>query len=73
MNLCSGVGSSVEQILELLGELTGHRLTVTVNPALVRKNEVWRIIGDDRKLGALTGLRPRFSLRDTLAWMIERP
>lgn len=71
VNLCSGVGASVEQILELLEALTGHRLTVTVNPAFVRKNEVWRIIGDDRKLRALTGLRPRHSLRDTLAWMLE--
>jgi nucleoside-diphosphate-sugar epimerase len=72
VNLCSGVGTSVERIVTLLSELTGHELEVRVNPAFVRKNETWRIVGDNRKVLGLTGRPLRFTLRETLLWMVGR-
>lgn len=71
VNLCSGVGTSVEQLVSLLSELTGHELAVTINPAFVRKNETWRIVGDNRKVLGLTGTRLRYALRETLSWMLN--
>lgn len=73
VNLCSGVGTSIAQLLELLAQLTNHRPTITVNPQFVRKNEVWRIVGDNRKLSRLTGLNVQHTIRDTLEAMVGAP
>lgn len=70
-NICSGQSYSLKHVVALLSELTGHTLEVQVNPAFVRQNEVQRLCGDPRKLQAIVGELPRFSLRDTLSWMLQ--
>lgn len=52
-NLCTGRPVSIQTILDLLTEITGHEISVQVNPAFVRKNEVWRLLGDLSKLQEL--------------------
>jgi len=71
VNICSGVGTSVEQVVEWLGELTGHHPRITVNPQFVRKNEVWRMVGDNRKVLDLVKYQLRYTVRDALVWMVE--
>lgn len=70
-NLCTGGPVSIEQILDLLKGITGHKMEVEVDQAFVRKNEVWRLLGDATKLGSLTdgpiqGLGLEHSLRRML-------
>lgn len=70
VNVSSGVGVSIETLFEWLVELTGHRPSIVVNPQFVRKNEVWRIIGDNRKLHSLVSLPPLRTTRQTVEWML---
>ncbi len=73
VNICSGTTYDFERVLALLRELTGHAIDVQVDPNLVRTNEIHRLCGDPSRLLAATGPLPSFTLRDTLAWMLESP
>ena len=71
VNLCSGIGRSLRQILDDLTELSGHHLEVRVNPAFVRGNEVHKLVGSAATLRASLGTLPFQDFRETLAWMVE--
>lgn len=71
VNICSGVGTSVEQVVSWLAELTHHRPEIIVNPAFVRKNEVWRMVGDNHKVLELVKYKLRYTARDALKWMVQ--
>jgi nucleoside-diphosphate-sugar epimerase len=70
-NICSGVGRSLRWILSELEHLSGHRLEVRTNPALVRAQEVHRLVGSASTLTAAVGPLPYQDFRETLAWMLE--
>ena len=46
INLCAGHGTTGNEILGMLKEITKYSPKVTVNPAFVRKNEIMRLVGD---------------------------
>lgn len=73
-NVCSGRPYTLSYVMELLSELSGHRLQPIVNPAFVRSHEVHRLCGAPAKLHRVCGdagvALPSYSLRDTLAWML---
>lgn len=69
LNLCSGQGHSLKEVLDLLGDIAGYRIATTVNPAFVRANEVNRLVGSARRITNLIGgFEPR-ALHETLRWM----
>ena len=74
-NICTGQAHTLQNVIALLQDITGHRIDVTVNPAFVRANEVHRLCGDPTKLRHLieTTHRPlqQPSLRETLEWMVK--
>lgn len=55
VNICSGRSTAVGEIFELMVEITGHRPSVDVDPALVRKDEVMDLCGDATRLQSLVG------------------
>ncbi len=71
VNLCTGRAYSLGEVLRLAEELSGHRLEVKVNPALVRAHEVHVLTGDNRKLTGLIGAWDSIPLEETLAWMLR--
>lgn len=71
LNVCSGTGTSLREVITLLSELGGHRPEVRVNPAFVRANEVRRLVGSAAALEAAIGTLRRRPLRDTLAWILS--
>jgi nucleoside-diphosphate-sugar epimerase len=71
-NVCTGRAVSLREVIGQLEQLTGHRLAVRVDPALVRANEVVRLAGDNRRLVAAIGPLREFSLRETLSWMLAQ-
>lgn len=73
VNICTGNGYSLRQVISLAEEITGHSIEVRSNPAFVRANEVRTLVGDATKLKALIGEMPAYSLHDTLSWMLEAP
>ena len=66
-NVCSGVSTSVREILDRFAALAGIRPTVRVDPALVRANDATEIRGDAAALHAATGWKPLIALEETLA------
>ncbi|KAG8150526.1 NAD-dependent epimerase/dehydratase family protein [Burkholderia catarinensis] len=70
-NVCSGVGYSLQDVLSMMREISGHDLDVAVNPLFVRANEVHKLIGSRKQLEGAIGGFDSMDLRDTLAWMME--
>ncbi|WP_268739128.1 GDP-mannose 4,6-dehydratase [Luteimonas fraxinea] len=71
-NLCSGIGHSLGDVLQMLAERVGYRIKVDVNPQFVRSNEVVRLVGDSSKVNALIGSASRRTLSETLGWMVKQ-
>lgn len=70
-NVCSGQAHTLEQILEMVRRLSGHKFEVRINPAFVRENEVKILVGDNAKITSAVGKVPDIALSDTLAWMLS--
>ena len=70
VNIATGIVQSVDDILDRLRAISGHRMHVQVNPAFVRADDVPVLGGNTARLqAALPGWRPR-DLTDTLEWML---
>lgn len=46
VNLCSGVGLSVGDLISRLEKISDHKIKVVVDEKFIRKNEVWKLLGD---------------------------
>lgn len=71
-NVCTGQTYTLQNVLNILTTVTGHKPDVQVNPAFVRANEVHRLCGNPNKLTACTGPLSTYELSDTLQWMLEQ-
>lgn len=71
LNLCSGRSQSLQEVIDIVGELAGYRISVRVNPAFVRANEVKQLIGSPARLRELSGKFSPRPLKETLTWMFE--
>ena len=70
-NVCSGKAWSLNEVLTMVREISGHDFEVRVNPAFVRQNEVKTLLGNRTKLNEATGVMPEIELPETLRWMLE--
>ena len=71
LNIASGVGRTLRSIIDDLTRITGHRIATEVNSALVRNNEVVRLVGsNERLIQAIGSLKP-IDFEATLRWMLE--
>jgi GDP-6-deoxy-D-talose 4-dehydrogenase len=71
LNICSGVGHSLGDVLDMMAEIAGYRIKVRVNPAFVRSNDVARLVGSHSRLTERTGWRGQHGLPQTLAWQYQ--
>lgn len=71
INICSGRTYSLRKVIELCEKITGHHLTIQVNPEFVRANEVKTLSGDPSKLQSFVPDWNVPPLEDTLRWMLE--
>jgi nucleoside-diphosphate-sugar epimerase len=55
VNVCSGVGRSLRSVLAQLQAITGHAPELRVAEHLVRRAEVHRLVGSNRRLRGLVG------------------
>lgn len=70
-NICSGTAYSLRSILDMIAQLAGYEIEVHVNPAFVRANEVYRLMGNPSRLHHCIGDLPAISLQETLSWMLS--
>jgi len=75
-NVCSGVGRSLDSVLETLSGITGLELLMDVDSSLFRPNELMEMVGSAKKLAEETGWKPEIdfeeSLRDLVAYWQQR-
>jgi nucleoside-diphosphate-sugar epimerase len=71
VNVSSGQAYRLDEILSKVASISGHKLEVEVDPALVRDNEVRRLWGDSSLLDEMVGPINRIPLEETLRWMLE--
>jgi GDP-6-deoxy-D-talose 4-dehydrogenase len=72
-NICSGIGHSLLEAIEMMCEISGHSPEIRVNPAFVRANEVKKLVGSRQKLENAIGKIASIPLHETLRWMYETP
>jgi nucleoside-diphosphate-sugar epimerase len=71
VNLCSGSPISINDLIAGLQDITGHNIQVEVAPEFVRRNEVWRLLGDTEKLEKMMGGKLQFRpINQTLRRML---
>lgn len=53
INVCSGRGTSVQHLLDVITEISGHKIEVIAAPEFMRANEVFSLLGSTAKLDRL--------------------
>ena len=71
VNIASGIGRSLGSILIELTRITGHCPGTVVNPALVRSNELRRMVGSTKRLIETIGPLGYSDFESTLRWMLQ--
>ena len=71
LNICSGIPTSGEMILQLLQEMTSFKPEIEISKNFVRKNEVWRMIGDTTRLSEFMNGKKSKSVKDILLKMLD--
>jgi GDP-4-dehydro-6-deoxy-D-mannose reductase len=70
-NISSGQAHSVQDVLDILLELSGVKVQIQQKDTRKRKGDVPIQVGDNTKLQEATGWRPRLTLRDSLKDMLQ--
>ncbi|MBP4044687.1 GDP-mannose 4,6-dehydratase [Chromobacterium violaceum] len=70
-NVCSGQSWTLQQVLDMVCDISGHNFEIKVNPAFVRLNDVKILQGDRSLLDSVIGTSQRIAFHDTLRWMLE--
>ena len=71
VNICSGKSISVAAIIAEMNRIAGYEIKVELQQDLLRKNEINRLVGDNRKLKTLIGFAPATPIGETLRRMYE--
>ena len=65
-NVCSGVGITIKEMLNILLTLTGEDIILIQDKDRMRPSDVQRLIGDYSKFNEATGWKPEIKLSQTL-------
>jgi GDP-4-dehydro-6-deoxy-D-mannose reductase len=69
-NLCSGLGRSIREVVDVFRSLARVPIDVVQDPALVRPVDVPRVIGSAERATADTGWRPAIPFEETAASLL---
>ena len=70
-NVCTGEDVSMAQVAGLMAEIAKAEIGFVPDPSLMRPVDVPVLRGDSQKLKMATGWAPRYSLRETLADVLD--
>ena len=71
VNLCSGQGYKLIDLIQYCQSITGHEIRVEVNPKFVRPNELKVLIGNPSLLRTLAPSVNFIPIEETLGWMLS--
>lgn len=72
LNICSGEGRSLSSIIDILSDEAGYRPRVEMDPLLVRRSELKRLVGSEMRLVERIGPLGHTDFDETLRWMFNR-
>jgi nucleoside-diphosphate-sugar epimerase len=70
-NIAGGTGYPLDELLDLIQAVAGVSLDIRRAETLMRKNEILASIGDSTAFADFYGWQPRYTIRDTLSWMLS--
>jgi GDP-4-dehydro-6-deoxy-D-mannose reductase len=70
-NVCRGRGIALGEILEILLSSASKAVRVEQDPERMRKVDIPRLVGDNRKIKAETGWEPQVPLEETLTDLLD--
>ena len=70
INICTGTAYKISEILEMLIDISGLKVSVEADPALMRPSDEPLLLGDNSKLRAL-GWERKYTMRQTLEAVYE--
>ena len=73
LNICNGQVYSLREVVSTCEKISGHRISIKVNPKFIRANEVRELSGDWSALKNEIGDWNTYKLEDTLDWMLNAP
>ena len=71
LNIASGRGIKLLDIIDIMNNLAGYKIEVKVNPKFIRENEIKTLTGSPKKLYSLVGEIPQKDFKETLKDMFE--
>ena len=71
VNICSGRGIKLLDVIEMMNEIAGYKIQVEVNPAFVRKDEIKSLTGSAQKLTKIIGKLEQKPFKETLMSMLS--
>lgn len=71
VNICTGRGIKLLDVIEDMNKISGYEIKVEVNPAFVRKDEIKSLTGSNKRLLNIIGDVKQKDFKDTLRDMIE--
>jgi len=75
-NICSGVGYSVKQLIDILFGFTKEKIKIKIDKNRLRPSDIQKLIGDNTKFVKKTGWKPeipfRRTMEDLLNWWRQR-
>ena len=71
INLCSGSEHTLQNIIDLLSELSNFQIEIQIKNHLQRRNEVDVLRGDRTKLDELIAPKEQRHIEETLMWMLQ--
>ncbi len=71
VNICSGRGIKLLDIIDIMNNIAGYNIKVEVNPNFVRKNEIKSLTGSPQKLFSLIGKIKQKEFKETIKDMFE--
>lgn len=70
-NICGDTVYMIEEIINMMSEITGKSIDCEVEPSLLRKTDEPIILGDNSKMKKLTQWKQKVPLRETITKVIE--
>ena len=70
-NICSGIGTSIRELAEMMLQLSGMRNQVVFEEHARSADDTDRLVGDPSRIFALTNWRPSFALEDSLRSLLH--
>ena len=71
INICSGRGIKLVDVIDTMNFIAGYNIKVEVNPAFIRKDEIKSLLGSPKKLFSLINEVKQKEFKETLKDMFE--